>query len=658
MAEDENVKGTSRFVPGELVDSIQSGRCIAFVGAGFSIPSTPTWPKLLERLIGRVQDAGVRKQLLSWLHQKGLTGRDYEGIAAAVEAEMGSGFHGELRAVLGKEIRGVTKRRLAWLKGIPFHYVLTTNFDGILGRARTPSPEVYAEAISAARRPWWSEEYWGGSADALWRDRLIALHGQCDEPESVIFTTESYRRHLHESAAYRGFLRALFATHNVLYLGFSFNDAYINDLRSEILAVIGLEGSARKLRDYAILEDIAEPAREHLERYDGLVALPFDTAVEGVPKSNFAGFDEWLQAIHDVTNPRATLRSRLAGQRVVWMDPKPENNRFGVNVLRTHARTAVQQVTSVDDALRAGGKASCGLLITRWGHRECGGSDALDLLQEIKRPTAPVVVFASGEHREKNREKAIRQGAYAYADTWSELMEIIDERFNDSRRRPRRSGEVAEPHHETDGVICPSSYAKATPKVLFVLREPGDDRFLQFGSLREWVLQTEAYSPTFLMLGRWAGALVGKPIEDHVRGATLREEVRRALSRVAVINVNKTPQRPSDPDELAARAMLNLTRLRKQIARAEPDVIVGCGVTTPLVLILGMADAFIQSRTRVPTAEDEGVHVVSRGGLAPVLLTRHPGQGARKTTGQALARAWKRTCMERGEQLGPPRGPS
>lgn len=50
-----------------------------------------------------------------------------------------------------------------------------------------------------------------------------------------MFTTQSYRRLLHATPAYRAFLRTLFATRNVLFLGFSFTDAYINELRSEIL---------------------------------------------------------------------------------------------------------------------------------------------------------------------------------------------------------------------------------------------------------------------------------------------------------------------------------------------------------------------------------------------------------------------------------------
>jgi hypothetical protein len=39
-------------IPEHLLNEIKSGRCIAFVGAGFSIPAgLPTWTQLLERVL-------------------------------------------------------------------------------------------------------------------------------------------------------------------------------------------------------------------------------------------------------------------------------------------------------------------------------------------------------------------------------------------------------------------------------------------------------------------------------------------------------------------------------------------------------------------------------------------------------------------------------
>lgn len=41
----------------------------------------------------------------------------------------------------------------------------------------------------------------------------------------------------------------------------------------------------------------------------------------------------------------------------------------------------------------------------------------------------PVVVFASGDHAEENREAALRLGALEYTFTWDGLYAVIDRRF-------------------------------------------------------------------------------------------------------------------------------------------------------------------------------------------------------------------------------------
>ncbi|MEQ9320031.1 MAG: hypothetical protein RIF41_12785, partial [Polyangiaceae bacterium] len=42
-------------VPASLVDAVLAGRCVAFVGAGFSATVVPTWERLLE-LVAEQED--------------------------------------------------------------------------------------------------------------------------------------------------------------------------------------------------------------------------------------------------------------------------------------------------------------------------------------------------------------------------------------------------------------------------------------------------------------------------------------------------------------------------------------------------------------------------------------------------------------------------
>jgi len=43
-----------------LINEVQAGRCVAFVGAGFSAPVCRSWGALLEAIAGEVRDGRVR----------------------------------------------------------------------------------------------------------------------------------------------------------------------------------------------------------------------------------------------------------------------------------------------------------------------------------------------------------------------------------------------------------------------------------------------------------------------------------------------------------------------------------------------------------------------------------------------------------------------
>ncbi|HRG94695.1 MAG TPA: SIR2 family protein [Polyangiaceae bacterium] len=437
---------TPSFVPPTpLVESIRAGRCVAFVGAGFAAPTIPGWHGLLTQLAARVADPADSSRIKEWLGPSAdkLTSRDFEGLGEELKAALGSEaeFRVHLREVLSVTPSPGTVKRLELLRAIPFHCVLTTNFDELLGQASLPDAETFAGLLTAETREWWHHEFWDrGERQAHWDKRLIALHGRAAARRGeLVFTTRSYRRLLHEVPAYRAFLRTLFATRNVLFLGFSFTDAYINELRSEILAMIGVEGAGRGLTDYAILEDVPPALASHLEKRDALHPLSFST--KGAKTKNFDGFDRWLEAIHDATAPRESLRAKLQGKRILWCDPARQRNAPGKEILRGARSDGVfvEEVETVEQAVAAlerSGATPYDLVITRWGHRAPGASDALELLERLAHgPRPPVVVFASGKQREVNRPLALRRGALAYTDTWSELFKTLERLLTDGDRR-------------------------------------------------------------------------------------------------------------------------------------------------------------------------------------------------------------------------------
>ena len=436
--------------PHELVEALRSGGCIAFVGAGFSQPLMPSWHDLLGDLVKCVPVEATRDTLTGWLGStKPLTSQDYAAIAESIHRALDPHFARDLkealveRAAKGAEPAAKFRRRHEWLRQIPFRGILTTNFDPLLD-GNLPGPDAYGDFLSAHRSPWWSARFWTSSRDG--KVPLLKLHGDVSQPDpQVVFTARQYRRLIHETPNYRAFLRTLFATNSILFLGFSFTDAYINDLRSEVLAMVGLDRDRRGCRDFAVLGDVNDELANHLAEVDGLVPLRYTTASD----PEHTGFDAWMASIAAATNPEATLRERLKGRRLLWLDASPSNNDHGFAVLSggDGRAAAIEQVTSVDAALgrleserqqELGGGYD--LVITHWGHQgEAAPANAVRLLREMRRRAlcAPVIVFASGAHRSENRGAALRLGALAYTNSWPELFRTLDDLVTDHGARRR-----------------------------------------------------------------------------------------------------------------------------------------------------------------------------------------------------------------------------
>lgn len=418
---------------------------MAFVGAGFSRPLLPSWHELLVALSERTGDHEVK----AWLESDRLSHRDYEGVAQALRSQVHDDRHFEalLRQILDPErrpglpgerlqaYRETFDARLRRLKAIPFHSILTTNFDPLF-TGDTPSPETFAKVIGSERRPWWDFRAWSEERregfDTSWQAPVVKLHGDLDAPPGqrrLAFTTRNYRALVHQQPGYRAFLRTLFATHSVLYMGFSFTDGYINELRSEILAWVGSD----RLPDYAIMADVPPLVRRHLRENEGLECLPFEA-----PRGDFSGFDAWLDAIYRAAAPEATLRDRVSGRRILWFDPNPKNNLFGHAALLDEQGTGgaalVRTPRSVEDALRAlHDGAPWDLVISHYGYQGGAPSNFERLMTGMRAlepdRQAPVLVFSRPDSRHQNRPHALKLGAFDYVDSWPELFAAVERVF-------------------------------------------------------------------------------------------------------------------------------------------------------------------------------------------------------------------------------------
>lgn len=442
-------------IPDHLLTEILNGRCVAFVGAGLSWPVVGGWKDLLRQMVScaGLEDAEAA-ELTRFVNEECASALDYQAAAEQIERAHGRGASGtggadrfeelvKAALELGRPGRSraddtLVQERVRKLAQLPLEVVLTLNMDGSLSGVGTDGGH-YANVLRK-EYPWWLTHHWDRQPERPVRERVVKLHGDANGTGSrnpVVLTGAAYRRRVYDAAGYANFLRSVFATRTVLYLGFSFTDAYINELRSEVLSLIG-PGDDNP-RAYAVMADKSVRWRRWFRDVEGIEVLAYLEQTE--PPGHVghfnahAGFDEWLDVLVQAASPQCRVRGLLAAvdpqRRVVWVDPEWMVHNFqGIEWLE-HAGADIAKldgVTGLDKSLHS----DAALIISRFGYREDVGSEALELLAAVStwdsRP--PVIVFAErNEYVAENRLRCLRAGAFEYATEFHELFELIERLF-------------------------------------------------------------------------------------------------------------------------------------------------------------------------------------------------------------------------------------
>jgi SIR2-like protein len=417
-------------IPRGLVNAIRAGRCVAFVGSGFSgAAGFPTWESLLRDLAARPEAENIRPQIEERLKDK--TSHAFDEVAQALEDVVG-------RDALVEHLRGkftyavldpVMERRRQLLKEIPFRAVLTTNYDRTL-KGQIPEPSMYRQLLRSVRTPWIGTLY--VTAKDTKQRPLLKLHGDLDSPQTIVLTRRDYRRLLYENPDYLSFLRAYLVSHTVLYLGFSFTDAYLNELRSELLTRLDQREGSESVA-YAVINDVSSLTQAHYRKHEGIEILTYDTR----GGTDYSGFDRILEAINDLTDPVMRYRSLLAGKRLLWVDP-----RWEMNLRWTHhyfdmrsGHEVLDLVRSAEEALEhlaapTGKGRAYDLVVCFWGDeygKENAEPPAVALLGKMRARGVgmPVIVFAERQVFQKRRRQALELGALGCYYRWESLLRAI-----------------------------------------------------------------------------------------------------------------------------------------------------------------------------------------------------------------------------------------
>jgi CheY-like chemotaxis protein len=269
---------------------------------------------------------------------------------------------------------------------------------------------------------------------------VVRLHGSVGA-KRVVLASSDYARRLYLDPGYVPFLRAMMATSTFVYLGFSFTDHYLNEVRRELLTLFAHAPDEERPMAYAIMPGEPNDLRlDHMERHEGLRVIRYSST----SAMDHVGFDALLQQLSARTNATARLRASLDGRRILWIDPTPDNNAVGLSVLGrmegsrgASGGAEIVTATSLVEAQQLlASRDAFDLIITHWGHRPGSAATAEQLLalprQVLK---APVIVFcAPGRYAADNRKRALRLGAYELATQWWELFAAVDRCVSDAHR--------------------------------------------------------------------------------------------------------------------------------------------------------------------------------------------------------------------------------
>lgn len=418
-----------------LIRAIQSGNCIAFVGAGMSMPLAPKWGTLLSDLSERLTPS--KKLQLPENSSAFLLEATAQIISDAFKSKSPPGENGlnkalqELFAGYKKKPteHNVVERRYKNLCELPLKGILTTNFDDLID-GENPTASAFAQLHSHRRPVWFSTP------------PVLKLHGQINDKDNPpILAREDYRRRVYEGRGdYLALLKALFATHPILFIGTSFTDAYLNELRSEVFSwfarrkgnEISTEGHPGW---YAIMPD-AEEQRDYYKNYEGIALISYNS------ENHHQAFDVLLGELHQQLSYTARLQKRFQGKVIVWLDPHPENNKEGLTKLKD-ANITFYTPRTINDALAklSEQKAENTILISNFGG-ESGSSQVEQLVASLheKKIFVPLVVFGGGHNVAERRILCRRLGALDYTYAWEDCFRVIDELFETPEEHNRRVG--------------------------------------------------------------------------------------------------------------------------------------------------------------------------------------------------------------------------
>jgi hypothetical protein len=263
----------------ELVDSISSGDCVAYIGSGVSAAAGyPTWETLLKTLVEQVRQRHLLSDTALAEVEHSLVRERFPEVAEYLNLVQHQklselvcdvfrtrrGMDDGTRGESGSRVRPTAIHYA--LTRIPFSLAITPNYDDLLEVAYTTSdipPRVeHARDFESSAIRTLNQGFY-----------IFRTHGELNHSDTLILTAAHFRGMIHGNPRFRQFLKALLMTKTFFFVGTSLRDP---DLMSAIEELAADYGHIRK--HYALLptREAPELRSESLSRSLGIEVIRYE----------------------------------------------------------------------------------------------------------------------------------------------------------------------------------------------------------------------------------------------------------------------------------------------------------------------------------------------------------------------------------------------
>lgn len=306
----------------KLAASIARGSAAVLVGAGISRRlGYPDWNGLLEQMRNVIQERRPKGAAPLALPKGG----DALWRAEKYRALMGDAYGPFIKNLFraGEDAKLSTDACLRHLCALPFAFYLTTNYDRSLERAhallhgRTLDSFHFEDEAKITR-------FLLGLHGGARQDVCVHVHGLHDELRGLVLTESDYQRRYLQTDEHRFKLLLMFASHSIVFVGFSLADLDLLNVPREMKAKLRFEDT----RHFAVLPFEDDKEAELAEHRDSLASkyaiepILYKVTKDAEGRRNFEGLVQVLEEIRAAVERAQTGAPSPAGGRATELPVK------------------------------------------------------------------------------------------------------------------------------------------------------------------------------------------------------------------------------------------------------------------------------------------------------------------------------------------------